>query len=221
VQVGTRLAARLAAWAAACGWMRGTQALPNVALAAWLAADAVRVIVLATDLAGEAIEVAAAVAILLAAGFVLARPRPLAQDARPATVAVALCAILLPGLLSLLGPGIRPDGLPVAVQLLAVLIMGMSIVCLGRNFSVLPQYRFLVIHGPYALVRHPIYASYLLFDGVLAAASAGGLATGLWLAEAVLLSLRARAEERLLEATDACYAQYKARVPYRFVPFVV
>jgi protein-S-isoprenylcysteine O-methyltransferase Ste14 len=182
---------------------------------------AVRVL-LAEDLAGESIEIAAAVAVLTAAAFVLARPRPLAQDVRPATIAIAVSAVLLPGLLSYLGPdSAAPGGLPLAARLLAVLLMALSIVCLGRNFSVLPQYRFLVTRGPYALVRHPIYASYLLFDGTLAAESASALAAVLWAAEATLLSLRARAEERLLEASDASYAQYKARVRYWFVPLVV
>jgi protein-S-isoprenylcysteine O-methyltransferase Ste14 len=202
---------------------RGRSLLANAALAAWLCADAVRVLLLAEDLAGDAAELAAAVALMAAAGFVLARPPPLAQDARPATIAVALSAAMLPGVLSFLAPEAAPSpaGPAMAARALAVLLMGASIVALGRNFSVLPQYRFLVARGPYALVRHPIYAAYLVYDGALAAAGASALGAGLWLAEAVLLSLRARAEERLLAATDAGYAQYKARVPWRFVPFVV
>jgi hypothetical protein len=59
-----------------------------------------------------------------------------------------------------------------------------------------------------------------MFDGALAGASGTALAAGLWLAEALLLSFRARLEERLLEASDPALAVYKARVPYRFVPFV-
>ena len=211
-------ARRTAEWAAC--WR--TPALPNLALAAWLGADAVRVLLLAEDLAGEAVEIVAAVAVLTAAALVLMRPRPLAQDTRPVTVAVALSAVLLPGLLSMLaGGGARPAGALLAVQALAVLVMGAGIVWLGRNFSVLPQYRVLVTCGPYALVRHPIYAAYLMFDGALAAGSGSLLAAGLWLAEAALLSLRAKAEERLLEASEPAFTEYKAKVPYRFVPFVV
>jgi protein-S-isoprenylcysteine O-methyltransferase Ste14 len=195
--------------------------LANVALAAWLGADAVRVFILAENLAGEAVEIAAAAAILPAAAFVLLRPLPLAQDARPAAVGVAMTAVLLPGLMSMLAADAgRPAGALLAVQALAVLLMGASILWLGCNFSVLPQYRFLVTGGPYALVRHPLYASYLMFDGALAAAGGSALAAGLWLAEAMLLSLRARMEERLLEASDPTFAAYKARVPCRFVPFL-
>jgi protein-S-isoprenylcysteine O-methyltransferase Ste14 len=198
------------------------QLLSNIALAAWLSADAVRVLLLAEDLAGQAVEIAAAFAVLAAAWFVLRRPRPLAQDARPATVAVAVSAVLVPGLMSMLAPADAEPGVGLmAVQALAVLLMGAGIVCLGRNFSVLPQYRVLVTHGPYALVRHPIYAAYLMFDGALAVQSASALGAALWLAEATLLALRARAEERLIEASDPTYAQYKARVRYRLVPFLV
>ena len=209
---------RVPTWRAAIG---STQLLSNLALAAWLGADAVRVLLLAGDLAGEAVEIAAAAGVMAAAGFVLFRRRPLAQDARPATVAIALAAVLLPGLLSLLAPDdARPAGALLAVQAVAVLLMGAGIVCLGGNFSLLPQYRFLVTHGPYALVRHPIYAAYLVFDGALAAQSASALAAGVWLVEAVLLTLRARAEERLLGASDPSYAHYMARVPDRFFPFI-
>jgi protein-S-isoprenylcysteine O-methyltransferase Ste14 len=196
--------------------------LPNLALATWLAADAVRVLLVARDLASEAVEIAAAVAVLCAAGLVLFRPRPIAQDVRPGTIAVALSAALLPAALSTLGPsGVPPGEAHVTVQAFAVLLMGVSIVYLGRNFSVLPQYRSLVTRGPYALVRHPIYTSYLAFDGVLAAQSASAPAATLWLAEAALLYFRAGLEERLLETADPFYAHYKARVPYRLVPLIV
>lgn len=74
--------------------------------------------------------------------------------------------------------------------------------------------------GPYAIVRHPMYASaLLLLVGV-------PLLLGSWfgLAFSALFILgiawRAVHEERALRAGLEGYDAYAARVPYRFVPFV-
>ena len=101
-----------------------------------------------------------------------------------------------------------------------MLVMVAGLLWLGRNFSVVPQYRRLVADGPYSLIRHPIYSSYLLFDGVLACEIATPLAGVMWLAEVTLLTLRARLEERLLVEADAGYSVYLAHVRWRFLPYV-
>jgi protein-S-isoprenylcysteine O-methyltransferase Ste14 len=74
--------------------------------------------------------------------------------------------------------------------------------------------------GPYAIVRHPMYASALfLFFGM-------PLLLGSWrgLVFSVLLSLalawRTVHEERTLRAELKGYDDYAARVRYRFIPFV-
>lgn len=78
-----------------------------------------------------------------------------------------------------------------------------------------------VIHtGPYAIVRHPMYASaLLLFFGIPL------LLGSLWgLVFSVVLSLgigwRAVNEERSLRAELRGYTEYAARVRYRLIPFV-
>ncbi len=72
--------------------------------------------------------------------------------------------------------------------------------------------------GPYAYVRHPMYASVVLFAfGVpLLLGSWWGLAV----APLLILALAVRAvfEERMLKAELAGYADYAAKVRYRFVP---
>jgi protein-S-isoprenylcysteine O-methyltransferase Ste14 len=74
--------------------------------------------------------------------------------------------------------------------------------------------------GPYALVRHPLYASLLLL------LSAAPLLLGSWygLAGAVLpqltLVLRAALEDRMLHAELDGYAGYASRVPARLIPGV-
>lgn len=90
------------------------------------------------------------------------------------------------------------------------------------NFSVLPEPRNgarLITTGPYAHVRHPMYLALMLF----AAGCALGWNTPVhWLAAAALvavLEVKARREERLLQARFEGYAAYAARTR-RFVPRV-
>jgi protein-S-isoprenylcysteine O-methyltransferase Ste14 len=74
--------------------------------------------------------------------------------------------------------------------------------------------------GPYAIVRHPMYASALcLFIGVpLLLGSWWGLALSTLLVLAI--AWRAVGEERVLRAELSGYADYAARVRYRFIPLV-
>jgi len=103
----------------------------------------------------------------------------------------------------------------------AVLIVS-SGVAMGRSLAVGPRPPAggtLVTHGPYRLVRHPIYLGAILFfaGGSLLFNWAGLLLTaGL----AVLWATQARAEERYLIDTFPEYAAYRSRVRYRLVPFL-
>ena len=74
--------------------------------------------------------------------------------------------------------------------------------------------------GPYALVRHPMYASailYLVGMPLLLGSKYGLLVAPLFV---IGVSLRAIAEERKLARELPGYAVYMRRVPYRLVPFV-
>jgi protein-S-isoprenylcysteine O-methyltransferase Ste14 len=74
--------------------------------------------------------------------------------------------------------------------------------------------------GPYALVRHPMYASailYLFGMPLLLGSKWGLLIAPLFV---IGVSLRAIAEERKLARELPGYADYMHRVPYRLVPFV-
>jgi protein-S-isoprenylcysteine O-methyltransferase Ste14 len=74
--------------------------------------------------------------------------------------------------------------------------------------------------GPYAYVRHPMYAGALLFIAgmPLLLGSWWGLAAGLGLV--TIIAIRAVFEERTLAAELEGYAEYAARVRYRFVPYL-
>jgi len=77
-----------------------------------------------------------------------------------------------------------------------------------------------VSSGPYALVRHPLYAGALLFM------IGQPLLLGSWLALAVspvliaLMAIRAVGEERTLKAALPDYADYMRKVRFRMIPGV-
>ena len=72
--------------------------------------------------------------------------------------------------------------------------------------------------GPYAIVRHPMYAGALLmlFGTPLALGSWWGLL--MFVAMAGIIVLRLLDEERFLSEHLAGYEQYRLRVRYRLVP---
>jgi protein-S-isoprenylcysteine O-methyltransferase Ste14 len=105
------------------------------------------------------------------------------------------------------------------LQLVGVAIVVTCILTLGRSFGFAAADRGVVTRGPYAVVRHPMYASYLLLD-------AGYLLQTLSLRNAAVLVLgtlcnagRALAEERLL-TINGDYLHYRHRVRRRIIPGV-
>jgi protein-S-isoprenylcysteine O-methyltransferase Ste14 len=103
------------------------------------------------------------------------------------------------------------------LQLAGLAVCVMSLVALGRSFGFVAADRGLVTRGPYAVVRHPVYASYLLIQSgyllqsislrnVLVMVVASGCNAG-----------RALMEERLL-ARSRAYGAYRRRVRWRLVP---
>ena len=74
--------------------------------------------------------------------------------------------------------------------------------------------------GPYAYIRHPMYAGAILFIvGLpLLLGSWWGLAAGAGLV--LIIAIRAVFEERTLAAELKGYADYAARIRYRLVPYL-
>jgi protein-S-isoprenylcysteine O-methyltransferase Ste14 len=122
---------------------------------------------------------------------------------------------------------LRPDGLHsqwglqwgLVVQFCGVVLCLWSFFFLGRSFGFAAADRGLVQRGPYRIVRHPIYASYLLLQAgyLMQSFSARNLVVVL-LASACNVG-RIRAEERVLTANPA-HDAYRRRVRWRLVPGV-
>ena len=105
------------------------------------------------------------------------------------------------------------------LQLAGLVIAISSLVALGRSFGLVAADRGLKTRGPYAVVRHPIYASYLLIQ-------CGYVLQSLSLRNVVVFGLastcnigRALAEERLLAASPA-YRAYQEQVRWRLIPWL-
>jgi protein-S-isoprenylcysteine O-methyltransferase Ste14 len=104
----------------------------------------------------------------------------------------------------------------------AALVIVWSHIVLGRFWSgeleTLPEHR-VVQSGPYAVVRHPLYSSYLVLTIGFFLATANWLVGALMLTYFVTVAARARKEEEMLVARlGPAYNAYRAKTP-RFFPF--
>ena len=95
-------------------------------------------------------------------------------------------------------------------------LMVWSYAALGRNLGVIPSIKALSLHGPYRLLRHPIYASHILLAATLLVARttpANALALTL-LVTGILLRV---AEEEKLLMTETAYRAYAESAPSRLM----
>jgi protein-S-isoprenylcysteine O-methyltransferase Ste14 len=158
---------------------------------------------------------------LIVVGIAVTRPEPRIADysllsniavgvAYVCPYAQVICLYWWPGKVT------WPEGGLVLTSLAAVF----SVVCLftiGKRFGVRPALRGLVTDGPYRLVRHPLYLSYVI--------AAIGFNLQMWNLATLLLVLfgwtsmvyRIIAEERVL-SRDPAWATYLRSVRYRLIP---
>jgi len=106
-----------------------------------------------------------------------------------------------------------------ALQVLGLTICMASFLALGRSFGFVAADRGLVRRGPYAVVRHPIYSSYLLLQsGYLLQSMSVRNALVMLFASSCNVG-RALAEDRML-ATSEHYDAYRLQVRWRLLPGV-
>jgi protein-S-isoprenylcysteine O-methyltransferase Ste14 len=98
---------------------------------------------------------------------------------------------------------------------LALVIAGK--LTLGRSFGIAPANRGIVGRGPYNVVRHPIYAGYLISHLAFLAANPGSWNVAVVVIGDCALIARALIEERVLGG-DAAYRAYCRRVGWHLVP---
>jgi protein-S-isoprenylcysteine O-methyltransferase Ste14 len=116
-------------------------------------------------------------------------------------------------------PPLAPDVLTASVSIIGVLVVIAGKVTIGRSFGLVPANRGIVATGPYGIVRHPIYAGYLVTHAAtLALYPSVWNVTILVIADTALV-FRALAEERIL-IRDRAYQTYCGRVAWHLVPGV-
>jgi len=114
-------------------------------------------------------------------------------------------------------PAWWPGSVTLTLSMVGLLVVIAGKMSLGRSFGLLPANRGVVCRGCYRMLRHPIYAGYLVTHVAFVAAN-----PSMWnivvllVADAGLLR-RAVYEERTL-ARDDEYRDYMGRVRWRIVP---
>ena len=95
----------------------------------------------------------------------------------------------------------------------------LALISLGRCYGIFPSYRGVKSRFMYRIVRHPIYASYIVMDIGIVLAHPSARNWVIFVVAIVALLVRVHYEELVLRQ-DPAYVAYAARVPHRLVPFV-
>jgi protein-S-isoprenylcysteine O-methyltransferase Ste14 len=150
----------------------------------------------------------------------LIRRRPQLVDRSTAGVITTAMSLAGPPLLRAVDGGAAvPDSVTAAVSAAGLSLTIVGKLAIGRSFGIAPANRGIVVRGPYLVVRHPIYAGYLLTHlAFLVAHPSPWNAAVLLLADGALVA-RALIEERVL-SSDEQYRSYCHRVQWHLVPGV-
>ena len=152
----------------------------------------------------------------LSAILILTR-RPGAVVATPYAWTIAIAGTCAPLLVAPGGERLIPGTAPLILMAAGLAVSISAKIFLRRSFGILPANRGVQLGGPYRLVRHPMYAGYVMthvgflvssfeLRNVLAYAAC-------WTA----MVLRIRAEEKIL-SRDPAYRTYQANVRHRLIP---
>jgi len=167
-----------------------------------------------------AARVSSALFVALAAATTLTRLPPIRKAAGiEPRIAALLGTFLLTALAMLPRKEISLMALAISCSFVVVGMLSSFIVLrwLGKAFSIMAEARRLIVHGPYALVRHPLYiceeiAVIGIFIQVVSPA-----ALIMLIAHAVFQIRRMLNEERVLQAAFPEYEDYARRTP-RLIP---
>jgi protein-S-isoprenylcysteine O-methyltransferase Ste14 len=158
--------------------------------------------------------------VALAAATTLTRLPPVrkASGIEP-RIAALLGTFLLTALAMLPRQEISLAALAISCSFVVVGMLSSFIVLrwLGKAFSIMAEARQLIVHGPYALVRHPLYVCEELAVIGIFIQVMSPVALIILIAHGVFQIRRMFNEERVLKATFPDYENYARRTP-RLIP---
>ncbi len=151
------------------------------------------------------------------AAFFLFRSAPASVSSDPLDWLFAIAGTFAPLLLAPAAWGLLPAARHLIIAGTALQIIGLA--SLNRSFALVAAKREVKTRGMYQIVRHPIYASYLLIFTGYILANTTWMNVILYLMTLGLMLVRLRREEVHL-VLDPAYANYMQQVRYRVIPFV-
>ena len=105
-----------------------------------------------------------------------------------------------------------------ALTIFGLVFSIISMAYLGRCFGLFPEVRGLVTHGPYRIIRHPLYLGEIVAVFGMAVSSLSAVSLLVWLSFAALQMWRAKNEERAITRMFPKYGDYqcttKTVIPY-------
>ena len=102
---------------------------------------------------------------------------------------------------------------------LGIFLQALSILSLNRSFALVPAKRVIKTSHMYGIVRHPLYASYILGLTGYVLRYTSEVNITILIITLVTIAIRVFREERHL-ANDCTYHEYMQKVRYRLIPFV-
>jgi protein-S-isoprenylcysteine O-methyltransferase Ste14 len=149
--------------------------------------------------------------------FTLARRSASEVDRSWTARTVTLAAVIGPLLFRPGGVGIVPDYVAGAIGCAGFAVSIGGTLALRRSFGLIPANRGVIRSGLYRIVRHPIYAGYLVSHVAFVLTYPTLWNAVVWACSDGAQIVRVRCEEQLLRR-DTAYASYAHAVRWRVVP---
>jgi protein-S-isoprenylcysteine O-methyltransferase Ste14 len=155
----------------------------------------------------------------LATAFILMRRRAFAADLSPYAAMVAFAGTAAPLLVIAPGGGLIPPTLGLWAMMTGLLLNISAKAALNRSFGLAAANRGVKRAGPYRLLRHPMYAGYVITQVVFLLLNPCFWNLAVYAVGWSMQLLRIRAEERVL-LQDPAYQAYAREVRFRLIPGV-